>query len=148
MSTSIPTVLAALVTLGQATLTGWQVINGPLGSVTTTTGRLLVVGEGDVTGRRDLDGMSLDTTLEAYVLSLVANVDLPGTDQQAADTLALAAYAAMETAVRGYPGGPTLGLPGVVQALPTGDFALMRKADENGRHAAVRFTVAVLAQNT
>lgn len=148
MTSTIPAVLAALVTLGQATLPDWQVINGPLGSVTTTGGRLLMVGEGDVTGRRDLDSMSLGTTSEQYVVSMVANVDLPGTDQTAADSAAMAAYTALEAAVRLFPGGPTLGLSVVLQALPTGDFSLTRIADENGRHAAVRFTILVYAQTT
>jgi hypothetical protein len=147
---SIPAVLAALKTLGEATLAGWQGINGPLGSVTTTTGNLIVVGDDDVVGDRQLDTMGVGTASETYSVPIVVNVDVPAaTDQQVADTLALNAYDSLERAIREHASGPNLGLPAWVRsALPTGEFRLMRRSDENGRHAAVRFYVNVYAENT
>ncbi len=149
MST-IPAVLAALTTLGVATLPSSQVINGPRSTVTTTDDRLLIVGEEVTAGRRDLDSMSIGTTSEQYEVSLAVSADVPGTDQTVADGQALADYAAMELAIREFSGGPNLGLAasGVLRVLPTGDFELKRIASADGRHAAVRFSVAVYAQNT
>jgi hypothetical protein len=148
---SIPAVLAALKTLGDATLAGWQGINGPVGSVTTTAGNLFLVGDEDVVADRQFDSMGIDTTSETYTVPIIVNADVSaGTDQQTADTLALDAYMLFERAIREYPAGPNLGLAasGVLQALPTGEFRLMRSADDQGRHAAVRFFVAIYAQNT
>ncbi len=146
--TTIPAVLAALTALAADTLPGWQIINGPVGSVTTTGSQLVLVGDEIIPGRRDLDSMSLETSSEQYTVPMMVNVDIAGTDQLQADGLALAAYESLERAIREHPAGPTLGLPGVLQALPLDDFSLRRQADENGRHAAVRFSVFILAQNT
>jgi hypothetical protein len=147
---SIPAVLAALTTLGVATLLNSQVINGPRATVTTTDDRLLIVGEEVTSGQRDLDSMAIGTTSEQYTVSLAVSADVPGTDQTAADALELAVFAAMELAIREYPGGPNLGLgaQGVLSVLPTGAFELKRIASADGRHAAVKWSVAVYAQNT
>lgn len=146
MSSSIPAVKAALVSVLAGALPDTQVIYGPKEAVTTTGPRILTVGR--VVGSRELDSMSLDTSSESYTVDLVASVSLAGTSQQAADDLALADYAAAEVAVREYPGGPTLGLGDGIRVLPTGEFELAELADENGRHAAVRFSVRVYAQTT
>jgi hypothetical protein len=147
---TVSAVLAALTTLAGATLSGWQAINGPVGSITSTEDRLIAVGAEEVVGDRQFNSMTGQTTSERYVVPVVLSVSLPGTDQQAADAIVLAAYDLFERAVREFPGGSDLSLSasGVQQALPTGEFRLNRQADENGRHAAVRFTVAVIAQNT
>lgn len=147
MST-IPAVLTALANISTATLPGWQVINGTDASVTTTSGQLVIVGGDEVAGRRDLDALSLDTTSEQYVVPMAVNADVVGSDQQVADTLALDAYDLLERAIREHADGPGIGVAGVLQALPTGDFSMRRLSDENGRHAVVRFSVLVLAQNT
>lgn len=147
--TTLPVVLTALTELAKATLgADWQVINGPVRSITVTKERMLLIGDEPVSGRRDLDSMSLLTTAEQYTVPLVANVDLPGTDQGAADAAALAAYEAIEAAVRTHPDGPNLGLGDSIQALPTGEFSLQRQADDDGRHAAVRFSIFIFAQTT
>jgi hypothetical protein len=146
MTSTIPAVKAALVTVLAAALPNTQVIYGPSGAVTVTEDRLLTVGK--VTGSRELDSMSLDTAAERYTVELVASVDLAGTSQQAADEMVLADYAAAEQAIREYPTGPNLGLGAGVQVLPTGDFELAEQADADGRHAAVRFVVNVYAQTT
>jgi hypothetical protein len=143
MSSSIPAVKAALVSILTTALPNTQVIYGPVTAVTTTTPRVLTVGR--ALGRRELDGLSLTSCSEQYAVDLVASVDLGGTGQQSADDLALADYAAAETVIRA---DPTLGLSGTIQALPTGEFELMEQADENGRHAAVRFSVQVYAQTS
>lgn len=145
---SIPAVKAKLVSLLTTALPNTQVIYGGTGTVTTTGPRILLIGR--ASGTRQPDSMSLDTSSEQYVIELVASVDLAGTSQQAADEMALDDYAAAELAIREYSGGGDLGLAasGVLSALPTGAFDLEEQADENGRHAAVRFGVAVIAQNT
>ena len=147
MST-VPAVKAALVSLLTTALPSTQVIYGPATSVTVTEDRLLTVGK--VTGDRQFNSMTGQTTSERYTVELVASVDLAGTSQQAADELVLADYAAAELAIREYSGGSDLGLAasGVQQVLPTGEFELVEQADADGRHAAVRFSVAVIAQNT
>jgi hypothetical protein len=146
VTSSIPAVKAALVTVLTAALPNTQVIYGPLASVTTTTGRTLTVGA--VAGRRDLDSMSLDTAVEQYTVELNCYADLPGYDQQLADEQALADYATAEQAIREYAAGPTLGVSGVVHILPLGDFALDEIADDTGRHARVRWSVSVYAQTS
>ena len=144
MTSSIPTVKAALVSVLAAALPASQVIYGPVTAVTTTTARVLTVGRAQ--GRRDLDSLSLSTAAEQYTVDLQVSVDIPGgSTQQTADEQALADYAAAEAAVRG---NPTLGLSGTIQVLPTGAFELLEQADPEGRHAAVRFSVAVYAQTT
>jgi hypothetical protein len=148
--TTIPVVLAALTTLGGTILTGWQAINGPPGSVTTTEDRLLFVGDEEIVGDRQFNSMTGQTTSERYTVPVALSVSLPGTDQLAADALALDAYKLFEVAIREYPGGSDLGLSaaGVQEALPTGEFRLTRRATDDGRHAAVRFFVQAKAQNT
>jgi hypothetical protein len=152
--TSIPIVLAALETLGGTVLTApdTQIINGSFSSVTTTTGRVFVIGgdpELPIIGTRVLDSMSGRTTREDYVVPLVTSASLPGTDQTLADLQAISDYQAIELAVREYAGGALgLGAQGVMNVLPTGEFSLSRFATENGRSSAVRFSVRVQAQNT
>lgn len=145
---AIPAVLSALTAIAGAALPGWQTINGTEASVTTLGPLVVVVGGDEVTGRRDLDSMSLDTTSETFVVPVTVSASLPGADQNAADTQALDAYDVLERAVREHVAGPDLGVGGVLQAIPTGDFSLRRLSDDNGRHAVVRFSVLVTAQNT
>jgi hypothetical protein len=140
--TTIPTVKAALVALARTALPTSQAIYGPVTGVTTTGPRLVAVGQ--VTGTRELDALTLTTTLERYVITVAVSVDLPGTDQQTAEEMALADYAALEAAIRA---DITLGLPGTVQVIPTGTFDLLEQADPDGRHAVVLFSVNVTAQN-
>jgi hypothetical protein len=152
--TTIPAVMAALAALANATLNTdiWQAINGPSTSVTTTKNHLVTIGGEDegVGGTRELNSMGVDTTEEQYLVPVVISADLAGTDQLLADDAVLDAYEAYEQAIREYPAGPNLGLAasGVLKALPTGDFRLMRRATGETRSAAVRFYVSVYAQNT
>jgi hypothetical protein len=142
--TVIPAVKAALVTLATATLPASQVIYGPITAVTTTTGRLVSIGR--VIGTRDLDSLSLGSTLERFTVDIAIYVDLPGPDsavQRMAEEQALSDYEDLVSAVLD---DITLGL-GNVSALPTGDFELREISDANGRHAAVTFSVSVVAQN-
>ena len=143
---SVPAVLAALVTLATATLPNSQVINGGIGTATTTTGRFLLVGDDEILIERQFDSMSNVTFSEEYVVPLTVGADLPGTDQAAADTQALADYETFLQAVADHPQGPTLGLGDGVSVLPVGSHRFVRLADENGRHAAVRFGVRVYSQ--
>ena len=83
---AIPAVLSALTEIAGAALPGWQTINGTEASVTTLGPLVVVVGGDEVTGRRDLDSMSLDTTSETFVVPVTVSASLPGADQNAADT--------------------------------------------------------------
>ncbi len=149
MST-IGAVLDALATLAAATLTDSQIINGPIGSVSVTKPRIVVIGDTPIVGERDLDSMSLSGTREEYDVPVTVSVDLAGADQGVADDEAMADYAALELAIREYTGGPNLGLSasGVRSALPLRQFQLERFSSSDGRSAAVKFFVHVYAQNT
>jgi hypothetical protein len=139
--TSIPAVKAALAALATTTLPASQVIYGPISAVTTTSGRVVSIGR--VIGVRDLDSLSLGSTLERFTVDLAVSVDLAGTDQRTADEQALSDYEDLVSAVLD---DITLGL-GNVSALPTGEFQLLEQADADGRHAAVTFSISVVAQN-
>ena len=145
MTSTVPAVKAKLVEVAAATLGTSQIIYGPITAVTTTGPRIVTVGR--VIGTRELDSLDRGTAIERYTVDLVVSVDLAGTDQQTADEQALADYAALEAAIREYPGG-NLGLSEVMSVDPTGAFELREAADDNGRHAVVEFTVLVLAQTT
>jgi hypothetical protein len=146
MTSSIPTVKAALVSVLAAALPSTQVIYGPVTAVTTTGSRVLTVGR--AVGRREQDALGTTTASEQYTVELTNSVDIAGTSQQAADEQALADYVAARAAVDA---DSTLGITSLatVQVLATGaDFELLELADDDGRHAAVRWSVSVYAQTT
>jgi len=152
---SVPAVLAALATLGVATLPNTQIINGGVGSIPVTRERLfLVAPEEEILITRDFDSMGGPggTTSEQYLVPLANAADFSGADQTAADTAAFDDYEALVQAILDHPSGPTLGVVAAgVSALavePTGEHRFNRRADENGRHALVRWGVRVYAQIT
>ena len=114
---------------------------------------MLVIGgdpETPIEGERQLDSLSGTTSHEDYVVPLVVSASISGTDQTAADALALADWAAMEVAIREYPGGADLGLAaqGVLSVLPIGPFTMPRYSTSDGRSTAVKWGIRVRAQNT
>lgn len=141
MTSSIPTVKAALVSVLAAALPSTQIIYGPSNSVTTKGPWVATVGR--AVGTRSPDAMDFASAKEEYTVELMCSVSLAGTSPQAADGLALANYASAEAAIRA---DTTLGLPGTVQVTGFGQFELMEQADSDGRHAAVRWSVQVYAQ--
>jgi len=146
--------MAALTALGAATLPNSQAINGGISSVTGSPERVFLVGDEEVLITRDFDSLGGPggTTSEQYFVPLATGADLSGADQTAADAVAFADYEAIVQAILDHPSGPTLGIVAAgVSALsiqPTGEHRFMRLADENGRHALVRFSVNVYAQLT
>lgn len=150
MST-VGSVLAALTSLASTTLPGtlppgwtgdaWQVINGPLTSVTVRADLIALIGDGDVVG----EPMSVSVPGENYLVPVTFSASLPGTDQLAADDLAMDAMAAFRTAVREWPTKPPLGVVGVLQAFPLEDFRFQRASTEEVRNAAVRFDIRITA---
>jgi hypothetical protein len=147
---TVPAVKAALVTLLTTTLTDTQVIYGPSTAVTTTTERIVTVGK-VTNANRDFSSISIGTTEERYAVDLAFSVDLPGAGSLAtAVTQVFTDYTAAEIAIRELSGGPDLGLAaqGVLQALMTGAWELDEQADSDGAHAAIKSSVAVIAQNT
>jgi hypothetical protein len=146
---TVGAVLDALTALGAATLPTFQVITGADNSVTTTTPRVLAIGDQPITGESTLDSLDLGTRTERYSVPLAVSVSLPGASTQgAAITAAMDAYTALELAIREFPGGASLGLGEGVNVSPVGGFELRPTATEQGRQAAVRFSVAVFAQTT
>jgi len=147
MSSTVAAVKATLQSVLAAAVPDAQVIYGPRSGVTITTDLVMAIGR--VTGTSVLDSMSVATREERYVVEVDVSASLRAVDQRDADDKALTAYAAAESAIRTFPGS-ALGLEaaGVMSALPTGEFQLAELADEDGRHAAVRFGVAVYAQTT
>lgn len=152
MST-VGSVLAALTTLARSTLPGilpvgwqgdaWQIVNGPKASVTVISDLLALIGDGDIVGEQ----ASVDVPGESYIVPVTFSASLPTTDQQVADDFAMDAYEAFAAAVRNYPGKPALGVTGLMQAFPTGDFRVERLATAEVRNAVVRFDVRIEAHN-
>jgi hypothetical protein len=135
----VSTVLAvwdALVALGQTTLSGFQVVEGPPDSVSTLGAKVLIVGDGEIVS---LNPLAVETASETYEMPLVISVSLPGADMRAPISAALDAYALMESAIRG------LSVQGVLRVVP-GDWRMQTASDSNGRSAAVKFGVRVYAQ--
>lgn len=151
MTTSIATVTAALVADLDNLLPLTQVIDGPREAVTTMTERVLTVGARIYDASREDDSMDGSTSAEQYTVEMVNSVSLAGADTlDDAVALVLADYAQAEQYIREYPGGQELGLlaGGVLQVAPSRDFELVKRADENGRHAALRWGVRIYAQVT
>ena len=149
MST-VPAVKSALVALLTSILADTQVIYGPKDAVTTTRPRITTVGK-VTNANRELNSMAIGTTEERYTVDLAFSVDLPGAGTlSTAVSQVFADYAAAEIAIREFSGGPDLGLAaqGVLQALPTGVWEFDEQADPDGSHAAIKSSVAVIAQNT
>ena len=143
MST-VPAVLAALATLGVATLTSSQVINGPAGSVTTTTGRLLLIGDQDFDVEDEFDSVAEVSTTEHYVVPCAIAADLSTPDQSVADAQAWADFAVFRLMVAA---DPTLGLSGSysLHAAVVGVKTFRRAATSEGRSSLIRFGIDVFA---
>lgn len=146
MTTTVPTVKVALVALLTSLLPDVQVIYGSIGTETLTTPRVLTVG--GAAGTSELDSLTLGTSLERYTVSLVVSCTINGPDaQRAATEAACAVYATAEQAIREHPTGD-LGVPGVLQAIPTGDFEVTEADTDLGSNAAVTWSVFIQAQRT
>jgi len=159
MSTSVPAVKAALVTLLEATFATdadpVTVIYGPRGALTVTGDRLFTVGGAN--GTSDPDSLESDegTFAEDYVLDVVTSVDLPGAGdegQQQATEAALDLWTRARAAVKAV-AGRDLGLAasGVLLAAPSSGFTLAEQAgtqESPRRTAAVRWGVRVIAQRS
>ena len=157
--TTVDDVKAALVALAETTFAAdaapVSVIYGPRTATTVTEDRLVSVqGIGPGQGTRTADSLAGDgaaeTASEAYVLTVVCSADLQGAGdetQQAATQGALDLWTRLTAAVRAVP-GRDLGLAavGVQLAVPDSGFELAERADENGRQAAVRWGLRVMAQ--
>jgi len=145
VSTTIPVVKAALVQRLKVALPDTQVIYGSSGSVTTRGDRVVVVGK--TIGRRDPDSMDSQTYSEDYTVEIVISVSISAYDMRTAEELALGDYAAADASIRSSSSQNLgLGSNGVQRAMPDGSFECFEQADNDGRHAAVRFFIHVLAQ--
>jgi hypothetical protein len=147
MST-IPAVLAALVTLVEATLSTdeWQIVDGPPDAETQRAQRLVTIGEDDIVSPTDFDSMAAQGMAERYTIPMTVSVALPGPESLiVCRTEALAAHEAIREAVLAT---PSLGLvaQGVLSAFPTGERRIQQFATPEGRSAAIRFGIDVYAQ--
>ena len=94
----LPEVKTALVSLWRDVLPRSDVIYGPLGNASSTSNRILVVGEGDTEYVVESDSLGYSTA-EQYVLPCVISVDLASSDQQTADRQAFDDYTAARDAL-------------------------------------------------
>jgi hypothetical protein len=115
-----------------------------LESVGGTKGPLLLIGDEDFEIEREPDSLAGVTATEDYVVPCRVVADVPGADQSIADAQAYADYEAMESAIFG---NPHLGLSAgfSLHATIIATQTFRRFADQNGRHAAVRFGVHIFA---
>jgi hypothetical protein len=148
-----PAVIAALVTLGEATLDGddWQVIDGPVAAVTTAIPRVLLVADEELVSASEFDNLAASGVDDQYVVPLLISVALPGADSlTTARAEALAAYEAIRDATLAPALGRNLGLgaQGVMQAYVTGERRTRQYATPTGRACDVRFYARVRAQLT
>lgn len=142
---SIKIVKARIVDLLDQSLPQTEVIYGPLTTEAQWGRRVLTVGGIDQ-GLTELDAMYAGTMSERYSFECQISVDVLGSDQRRATEQALDDYAAVKIILREFVGGHDLGLATPVQILPTGEFSLREKADNEGRHALISFGIAVVAQ--
>lgn len=133
--TTVPTVKAALVTV--LADVDAQVIYGPASSVTVTKPDVLSVGR--VRGTQEFQSLDMSSGTESYVVDCEATSSVAGVSQQSADETALAIFDAARLLVNAHFFGDGV----VVKCMS--DFELDEKADGNGRHAIVRFSVRVTA---
>lgn len=144
---AVDTAVTALVAVfGTATPTA-QIIDGPIQGVAIIEREVVVVGGEDIIGTSEFDSMSATTTTEEFDVPIIASVSIPGNSMSAARNAAIQFYETLKAAVIA---DPTLGtgLGASFQAWPTGDWSVQPRADENGRHAAYRWSVHVMATNT
>ena len=142
---SIKIVKARLAYVLQQALPKSTVIYGSGGSEFTDSKRILVLG-GIEKGVTVLDSMGDETEREEYVIDCQISVDVVGSDQQIATELADDDWTVAKRAIRKEVNGHDLGLHQPLQVFPTSEFELREKADTNGRHALIKFGIAVIAQ--
>lgn len=146
MST-VDAAITGLLTLFAAAAPAAQIIDGPIEGVSIVEPEVVVVGGEDIVGTSEFDSMSATTTTEQYDVPIIASVSLAGNSMSAARNAAIVFYETLKAAVIADPTLAT-GLGASFQAWPTGDWSVQQRADENGRNAAYRWNVHVMATNT
>jgi hypothetical protein len=145
---TVPAVLVALKALGEATLDTdeWQFVDGPLGTVTASKSRVLLIGDDEIVSDltyNDLASLGMD---DQYRVPLLISVGLSGPDSLImCRDAALAAFDELRDAVQGL---FNLGLhaQGVHKAVVTGERRIRQLTGPEGRTCEVRFYVEVFAQ--
>jgi hypothetical protein len=138
MST-VPAVVAALVTLAEATFDSddWQVIDGPANTVTTVKQQVIAIGHEPIVTTRSLT--------DQYTVPCLVSVALPGPDSlPTARTAAIGAYESLRAAIRAQ---EDLNTAGAIRVQVADEHELQQFADEQVRSAAIRFGVFVMAQS-
>lgn len=153
MST-VPDVYEALIALLETATASLdvQVIGGSPVSVTTLAPKLEVLGA--VTGQRSAGSQNrirtttrnvpFTTSQDEYTIQLFISVSAPGVEVVGLIRIADGILEATRNAIEA---DPTLGIAGVYEALPTGDFSFEPKADSNGRYVTTELGVDVTARD-
>lgn len=116
-----------------------QVVTGPV-SLTTVRGRVLVVGDADITPLTlDVTSLDLSSGTKTFPLTIRASVSVPGTDLSIAQNQAEADFATVVAAIQA---DPSLGLENL-SATVIGSADLEKTAVAQGRMAAFRFSVEI-----
>lgn len=149
MST-IPAVISALVALVESTLDtdAWQITDGPPDVETQRAQRLVAVGDDEIISPTDFDSLGASGMSERYTVPWTVSVNLPGADTlPTARAEALAAHEEIREAILQV-GDLGLAAQGVLSALPTADRRVQQFAVPEGRSAAIRSGLDVIAQLT
>lgn len=144
---SVDAAVTALVTVFTAAAPSIQVIDGPPDVASLIGPQVVAVGDQEIFGTSDFDSMAMVTMTEDYVIPVTVSVSLPGTSMSAARNAVIGLYETLKAAVIADPG---LGISsdGSFRAFPVDAWSLPQQADENGRNAAFRFGIRVIATNT
>jgi hypothetical protein len=153
MST-VPDAYDALIALIQTAVQSLevQVIGGSPTSVTTLAPKIAVVGTVEGTRsagsqnriRTTTRNVPFDTAQDEYTIQLFISVSAPGVELVDLVRVADGIFEAVRAAVDA---NPTLGVAGVYEALPTGQFRFEPQSDPNGRYVTIEFGVDVTARD-
>lgn len=146
---SVDAAVTALVSLFTTTAPppSVQVIDGPPDTASLMGQQVVAVGDQEITGTSEFDSYASVTMTEDYVIPVTISVSIPGSSMSVARNAAIGLYEILKAAVIAAPG---LGISsdGSFRAFPTDAWSLPQMADENGRNAAFRFGIRVIATNT
>src|ERR1044072_3550642 len=155
---SVPDLRAALKTLlitAAAPLTyDVQVVRGSPVSVTTLGPYVVLIGRAQgvrAAGSQNriattTRNIPFTTSQDEYTVELVIAVSLPGPGEPvAAEETADEIYTTLRDAIEG--AAVNLGVAGIYEALPTGEFSFESVADSNGRYCTVLWGLYVTARD-
>jgi hypothetical protein len=144
---SIDAAVTALVAVFATAAPGVQVIDGPPDVASVIGQQVIAVADQEIIGISDFDSLAMTTMTEDYVIPVTVSVSIPGSSMSAARNAVIALYETLKAAVVANP-GLSISSDGSFRAFPVEGWSLPQMADENGRNAAFRFGIRVIATNT